>query len=237
MRRQRQLWRELNRRGFSPSSTEDPMTDSVRRAALLLLLFAPAATAQTSDPPRLTVGASGGVTNPLHGDFQFIAPSWDVAVRGQVAGHLAIEGFMSRWRHSTQSAQIDVPLSGPGPIGRVGRIEIENGDQVSMVGFSFEPTFSTGRVTLAAGGGPAMMIFRSDYVQRLSGCDAAVAASCGTYETHRTNGTFAVQFGGAVDVRLAPRLTTFGQVRVGVPIEDPGSGQVAATVGVRLVHR
>ena len=214
------------------------MAYSIRCAVCLILLLAPgAAAAQSGVPPRLTVGGSGGVTNPLHGDFQFIAPSWDVAVRGQVASHLAIEGFMSQWRHATKTAQTGVPLGGPGLIGRVGRIEIEDGNQTTMVGFSFAPTFSTGRVTLAAGGGPAMMIFRRDYVQRLSDCDAAIAASCGTFETHRTNGTFAVQFGGALDIRLLPRLTAFGQVRVGVPMVDPGSGHVAATVGVRVVLR
>jgi hypothetical protein len=212
------------------------MTRLLRHVALLLLLAAPAA-AQTVDPPRLTIGASGGVSNPLHGDWQFIAPSWDVAVRGQVARHLAVEGFFSRWRHSTSTRQIGVPLSGPGLIGRVGLIEIEDLTQVSMAGFSFQPTFSTGRVTVAAGGGPAMMIFRSEYVQRLSDCDALVAASCGTYATDRSNGTFGVHLGGAVDVRLAPRLTAFGQMRLAVPTEDPGSGHIAATVGARLVLR
>ena len=205
---------------------------------LLLMLMAPAvAGAQTPEPPKFTIGAAGGVSDPLHGDFQFIAPSWDVSVRARVARHLMIEGFMSRWRHSDETVRTGVPLSGPGVIGQVGELAIEDGDQVTMVGFSFEPTFSTGRVTIGAGGGPAMMIFRSDYVQRLNGCEPSNAASCGTFETHRTNGTFAVHFGGGVDVRLASRLTTFGQVRVGVPVEDPGSGHVAVSVGLRLVLR
>src|SRR4029079_12864506 len=98
--------------------------------------------------------------------------------------HLAVEGFMSRWRHSTESVRTGVPLTGPGSIGRIGEIAIEQGDRVSMVGFSFQPTFSSGRVSVAAGGGPAMMIFHSDYLQRLSGCDAAAAASCGSFDTH-----------------------------------------------------
>ena len=212
------------------------MTRLLRHVALLLLLAAPGA-AQTLGPPRLTIGGSGGVSNPLHGDWQFIAPSWDVAVRGQVASHLAVEGFFSRWRHATTTRQIGVPLSGPGLIGRVGLVEIEDLTQVSTVGFSFQPTFSTGRVTVAAGGGPAMLIFRSDYRQRLSDCEPLIAASCGTFETNRSNGTFGVHFGGAVDVRLAPRLTAFGQVRLAVPTEDPGSGHLAATVGARLVLR
>ena len=214
---------------------------SVRRrvAGIILLLFAtPAfASAQTLEPPRFTIGGAGGVSNPLHGDLQFLAPSWDVSVRGRVAPHVAIEGFMSQWRHSIETVQTGVPLSGPGLLGRIGEVAIEDRDRVSMVGFTFQPTFSIGRATVAAGGGPAMMIFRSDYAQRLSGCDAGAAASCGTYETHYSNGTFAVALGGSVDVRLASRLTTFVQVRAGIPTEDPGSGHVAATVGLRLVLR
>ena len=209
-----------------------------RLIALLWLVLAPGlAAAQTNDPPRLAIGGSGGVTNPLHGDFQFIAPSWDVSLRGQVASHLAIEGFMSRWRHSNRIVRTGLPLSGPGLIGTVGEVVTEDRDQVSMVGFSFQPAFSIGRVSVAAGGGPAMMIFRSEYTQTLSGCEAAIAASCGTFASDRTNGTFAVQFGGAAHVRLASRLTAFGQVRAGMPIDDPGAGHVAATVGVRLVLR
>ena len=212
---------------------------NVRRrvASIILLLFATPAfvNAQRFEPPRFTIGAAGGVTNPLHGDLQFLAPSWDVSVRGQVAPRVAIEGFMSQWRHSTETVRSGVPLGGVP--GQIGEVAIEDRDRVSMVGFTFQPTFSIGRATVAGGGGPAVMVFRSDYAQRLSGCDAGAAAPCGTYETHYSNGTFAVVLGGSVDVRLASRLTTFVQVRAGIPTEDPGSGHVAATVGVRLVLR
>ena len=76
-----------------------------------------------------------------------------------------------------------MPLTGPGAIGQIGELAIEDGDRVSMVGFSFEPTFSAGRVTVGAGGGPAMMIFRSDYVQRLNGCEPSNAASLTTFSS------------------------------------------------------
>ena len=204
---------------------------------LLIALIPVVAGAQTLEPPRVSIGGAGGVSNPLHGDLQYVAPSWDVSVRGQVAPHLTIEGFMSQWRHSTETLRTGVPLTGSGPIGRIGELAIEDSDRVSMVGFTFQPTFSIGRATVAAGGGPAVMVFRSDYAQRLSGCDASAAASCGTYETHYSNGTFALALGGSVDVRLASRLSTFVQVRAGIPTDDPGSGHVAASVGLRLVLR
>ena len=214
------------------------MTFPGRVAALfLLMLAAPSfAGAQTFEPARLTIGAAGGVSDPLHGDFQYIAPSWDVSVQGQVARHLIVEGFLSRWRHSSETFRMGVPLNGPaGTVGRIGEMRIESGETVSMAGFTFLPTISRGRFTIAGGGGPAMMIFRSDYAQRLTDCTPA--SLCFDNEGHRSNGTFAAQLAGSVDVRLAARLTAFGQVRVGVPIEDPGSGHVAATVGVRLVLR
>ena len=204
---------------------------------LLLMMVTPAfAGAQTFDPPRLTIGAAGGVSNPLHGDIQYVAPSWDVSVRGHVARGLAIEGVMSRWRHSDETVRLNVPLIGPGgPVGRIGEMRLDSTETVSMIGFTFLPTFSRGRVTVAGGGGPALMIFRSEYGQHYRDCDPTSA--CLDFERHRSNGTFAAQFASSVDVRLASRVTTFGQFRAGIPTEDPGSGHFAATVGLRLVLR
>jgi len=209
-----------------------------RAAAIVLLIVStPAvAAAQTFQPPRFTVGASGGVSNPLHGDLQFLAPSWDVSMRGQVAPALSIEGFMSRWRHTSESVRVGVPINGPtGLLGRVDHVASQEGDSVSMVGFSFLPTLSRGRVTIAGGGGPALMIFRSHSAQRYSGC--TTVSICGEYEHDSSNGAFAVQFAGSVDVRLASRVTTFGQVRAAIPPQDPGSGHVAVSAGFRLVLR
>jgi hypothetical protein len=204
---------------------------------LLVMIVTPAfAGAQTFEPPRFTIGAAGGVSNPLHGDLQNVAPSWDVSVRGQVARGLSIEGFMSRWRHSNETVQLGVPITGPtGLLGRVDEVTIESGDTVSMVGFSFLPTFTGGRVTVTGGGGPAMMVFRRDYAQRFSGCTPV--SVCSDSEIHRSNGTFAVQLASSVDVRLASRVTTFGQFRAGIPTEDPGSGHFAVSAGFRFVIR
>jgi hypothetical protein len=114
-------------------------------------------------------------------------------------------------------------------------VTIESGDTVSMVGFSFLPTFTRNRVTTTGGGGPAVMVFRRDYAQRFSGCTPV--SLCSDSEIHRSNGTFAVQVAASADVRLASRVTAFGQFRAGIPTEDPGSGHFAATVGLRLVLR
>ena len=214
------------------------MTFPGRIAAMFLLMLAiPAFTgAQTFEAPKLTIGAAGGVSDPLHGDFQYVAPSWDVSVRGQVARGLAIEGFMSRWRHSDETVRINVPLMGPGgPVGRIGEMRLDSTVAVSMIGFTLLPAFSRGRVTVAGGGGPALMIFRSEYGQHYRDCDPPSA--CLDFERHSSNGTFAVQLASSVDVRLAARVTTFGQFRAGIPIEDPGSGHFAVSGGFRFLIR
>jgi hypothetical protein len=206
-------------------------------AMFLLMVVMPAFTgAQTFEAPKLTIGAAGGVSDPLQGDFQYVAPSWDVSVRGQVARSLAIEGFMSRWRHSDETVRINVPLMGPGgPVGRIGEMRLDSTVAVSMIGFTFLPTFSRGRFTVAGGGGPALMIFRSEYGQRYRDCDPTSA--CLDFERHSSNGTFAVQLASSVDVRLAAPVTTFGQFRAGLPIEDPGSGHFAVSGGFRFLIR
>ena len=206
-------------------------------AVVLSMLLTPAFSgAQTFEPPKLTIGGAGGVSDPLHGDLQYVAPSWDVSVRGQVAPYLMIEGFLSRWRHSSDRVLTDSPLTGPtGPLGRIGEVTIESGESVTMAGFTFLPTVSRGRFTVAGGGGPAAMIFRSDYAQRFSECDSVTA--CSNSDVHYSNSTFGVHLAASVDVRLASWLTSFGQFRAGIPTQDPGSGHVAVSGGFRFVIR
>src|SRR5215204_408060 len=130
------------------------MTFPGRAAAIfLLMLETPAFVgAQTFEAPKLTIGAADGVSDSLYGDFQYVAPSWDVGVRGQVAHHLTIEGFLSRWRHSSDRVLTNTPLTGPtGSLGRIGEVTIESGESVAMAGFTFLPTFSRSRFTVAGG--------------------------------------------------------------------------------------
>ena len=203
----------------------------------LLILGSPAlARGQQFETPRLTIGASAGISNPLHGDLQFLAPAWDVSVRGQTAPHLIIEAFGSQWRRSERKVYGGFPLTGPnGTVGRVAEVTTDQQTRVDVFGFSFLPAFTAGRVTVAGGGGPALMVFRNDFVQRLSGCEATNPNLCVDHETHRTSNQFAVALVGTVDVRLARYLTVFGEVRSAVPTEDPGSGHITATGGIRLV--
>ena len=86
--------------------------------------FLAAATARGEERgPRFTVGGGAGVTDPLHGDFDFQATGWEVAGRGGQAKHLTIEAFASTWRHAAETRRIGLPLQGPsGAIGTVGAI-------------------------------------------------------------------------------------------------------------------
>jgi hypothetical protein len=208
---------------------------SAAGVCLLILGSATLARGQQFERPRLTIGASAGVSNPLHGDFQYTAKSWDADVRGQVAPHMMIEAFLSQWRHATETIHTGATFTGPdGVIRRDVQVTIDEGTRVSVFGFSFLSMFTAGRVTVAGGGGPALMGIRRDYAQRYAGCEPAV---CRDFENHRRNDTFAVSVVGGVDVRLASRLSVFGQTRAAIPTEDPGSGHIAFTGGVRLVLR
>ena len=190
--------------------------------------------AQPAAPARFTVAASGGVSNPLHGDLQFTAASWDVSVRAQGVRHMMIEAFASQWRHSEDDIRTGLPLTGPnGPLGRIGTLTIEDRTYTDVFGFSFLPTVTAGAVTVAGGGGPALMVLRHDYAQRLSGCEPA--SLCSDYETHHTGTSFAVTLAATVDVRLASRWLLFVQGRGALPTEDPGSGHITASAGVRFV--
>jgi hypothetical protein len=203
----------------------------------LLIVASPAlARAQAFEAPRLTIGASAGVSDPLHGDWQFVAPSWDLGVRGQVAPHFIVEAFASQWRHTTKSVRTGLPVTGVnGPLGRIGQMMTDDQTLVDVAGVSFLPALTTGRLTVAGGGGPALMVLRHNYAQRFANCEPA--SLCRDYENQHTATTFAVALAGSVDVRLASWLTAFGQFRTAVPTEDPGSGHVAATAGVRVVIR
>ena len=201
------------------------------------LTTAPMTMAQDREA-RFTVGGGVGVSNPLHGDLDFIASSWDVSARGTPARHLTIEGFATEWRHDTESIQIGVPLQGPsGVIGSIGRLTQRTQYRTMAFGASLLPTFSTGRVTVAGGGGVDVMFFQRRFEQTLEDCVSATAVACGNFSNTHSSSSLGAHLLAGVDVRIAPRLLAFGQFRMLVPVQDPGSGHTEVLGGVRLIVR
>ena len=193
------------------------------------------AAAQTLEAPRFTVGAGGGLSNPLHGDFNFVAPSWDVAVRGRANDYLTVEVFVAQWRHTTKSDYFDIPIQSPaGVMGRIGRISQASTRTEWTTGFSLLPTFSNGRVTVTAGGGGGFMLLAHRFTQTLSDCTSTSSTGCRDQETSHGSGAFTVQGVSGLDVLVAPHVIAFAQSRFVVPVNDPGYGHSAFIAGVRV---
>lgn len=194
------------------------------------------AAAQSGEPPRLTVSAGGGIANPMHGDFDFIAPEWQVAVRGRLADGVMFEGFVSEWRHRTEDVRLNQSITGPsGLITRAGRFRQETVRATRVIGINVLGGATAGRVLWWAGGGIGSMDFRRDYTQSTSECVPDAPQVCTEFRNRYAEGTFSFQAVAGFDVRVARRLLAYGQYLLAVPIQDPGSGHNSFTGGVRFV--
>ena len=204
-------------------------------AGVLILLRAPAA-AQQADPPRLTVGIGGGVANPMHGDFDFVAPEWQISVRGRVSGGVTVEGFFSQWRHSEERVFTNQQIPVPGLIGvfRIVSVTQRTVRTTRVVGVNALAGGTRGRVTWTAGGGAGIMDFRRDFVQVVGGCAPTSAEVCESGNA-LVESDLGLQAVAGLDVRIAPRVLGYGQFQLAFPTSDFGSGHVSVTGGVRIV--
>ncbi|HEX6973020.1 MAG TPA: hypothetical protein VF147_01390 [Vicinamibacterales bacterium] len=214
------------------------MTGAARSAAGILglvLVLAVPARAQAPDPPRASVTFGGGVANPLHGDLSYVAPAWQASVRLAPARHLLLDLAYGEWRHTTTTETRDVVFRGPtgAVLGHADRIIDHSEDVRPELTINFLGAWSSGRATFFAGGGPGYMAFRHRFTQTLEGCESATV-SCAGYGNSRTTSTFSVQLVSGLDVTIASRIGAFGEFRLSVPVEDPGSGHTAVIGGVRI---
>ncbi len=172
----------------------------------------------------------------MHGDFDFVAPEWQVAVRARLADGVTFEGFVNEWRHNTDRVLLNQTITGPsGFLTRAGRIEEHTLRATRVIGVNVLGGRTIGRVTWATGGGIGSMDFRRDYTQSTSECVPDLPQICREFENRFSNGSFSVQALASLDVRVAPRLHAFGQFLLAVPTVDPGSGHSSITGGVRFV--
>jgi hypothetical protein len=200
-----------------------------------LALGAHGADAQTLEPPRFTVGAGAGLSNPLHGDFDFVAPSWDLSVRGRPREHLTIEVFLAEWRHTERSDYFDIPIQTPAGIaGRIGRLSTSSTRSEWTTGINLLPTFSVGRFTVSGGGGGGYMVLHRRYRQTVADCTTTNATGCTGFQRSHGAGALIIQAAGGLDVALSRHFAAFAQSRVIIPIDDPGYGHSSLVAGVRL---
>ena len=199
----------------------------VLSTALAAFVMTAAASAQTLEEPRLTVGVGAGVADPFHGDFDFTAPTWQASVRGHTARHFVVEGFLSGWQHNESESF--------GLANGTGRIEQETKRTIRVVGVNFLAR-STGRVSVYGGGGPGYWLHERRFTQTPSGCDPSSGQPCGTVNTFNS-AAFSVQGTAGVDAALTSRIIAYGQYQIALPVEDVGIGHSAFTAGIRIALR
>jgi hypothetical protein len=200
--------------------------------AFVVALAATPARAQSPAAGRFSVGAAAGVATPLHGDFDFTAPAWQVDVRLDTARHFASTVFFEQWLRKDEEIRTGVMLTGPtGLIGSVDRIVSKTSHRTSVLGWSLLAK-STGRVVVSGGGGVSYLVYARDFTQTVEGCTPA--SLCGTSESDHDSSAFAAQVQAGIDVDIVPHLAVMGQFRLVMPIEDPGSGHHTVLGGVRL---
>jgi hypothetical protein len=174
-----------------------------------------------------------GVADPVHGDFEFTAPSWEIGVRLAPSNHFRVAVAMSQWRHVDESIMQDVPINGlNGLLGRAARIEDRHVYTTRTLGIAFLAAGSSGRATFTGGGGPGYMQFSRHSTTKMEGCTGG--ATCGNSDFRFSNGDFAVQAVAAVDVAITSRVGAFGQYQFAFPVQDVGSGHNAFIGGVRV---
>jgi hypothetical protein len=200
---------------------------------LAIALNGARADAQQQDPPRLTIAAGAGVAMPLQGDLDFTASEWQVSVRGRMSPHFALEGFFSAWRHDATRVLLNQAIIGPdGPLGRIARIEETTRHEIRVAGANALAIGSSGRVTVAAGGGVGILLFDRLFRQTSAGCDPADL--CRTFETPFSNDSGTAQGVFDADAALSQRISVFGRFQFVVPLRDVTFSQASVAGGVRM---
>jgi hypothetical protein len=174
-----------------------------------LLLFPGFAVAQSS--PQIDVRAAFGMSNYLHGDIDFNAPTTLVAVRFG-GDYVAIEPEFAFARHT--------------------KTQTFSGTSFGTVTQTFQQKFQSlgvnlvgrwpGRVSPFVGGGLGLYSERRRFESSTGGSNPATTSGPRP----------GFQLTGGVDVRILPRLRAFGQARYEMrSFRDPGGGSVIQGLG------
>ena len=185
--------------------------------------------------PKLAISAAAGLSNPLHGDFDFTAPEWQISLRTAVSDHFLLEGFLDEWRHTTDEVFENQTLFDPnGIIGRAGRVTTRTVHATKVVGFNALARATVDRVTLTAGGGPGFWLYDRRYSQTVTDCQSSLPTSCRDSANRFSNSSFSVQGVAGLEVAITSRLAAFGQFQFMAPTVDLAGGHVTVGGGVRL---
>jgi hypothetical protein len=201
----------------------------------VLLACAPTAWAQGEESPSVAASAAAGMAFPLHGDFDFNAPEWQLAVRAAASRHFVLEGFFHEWRHSTERTLIGIAVQGPqGVIGHIGRFEQRTEHTTRTMGFNALARGFAGSASFTGGGGAGYTTFLRRFTETISDCESSVPGVCQNRESRFSNGSFSLQGLAGVDVAITSRIAAFGQFQAVMPVNDFGSMHLSVTAGGRV---
>ena len=199
--------------------------ERLRRTRLLACVFSLLAVvapawAQGLDDSRISLSGAGGISFPLHGDLDFNAPEWQIAVRGTVSRHFLLEGFFEEWRHKTEDVRTNVTL--------------RTTHTMKTVGANWLARGFAGRAAITGGGGIGFMHYDRRFAQSVTGCQSSAPVSCQDFENRFNSQSFTVHGVAGVDVPITSWIAAFGQYQFVVPMEDVGFSHSSITGGVRV---
>jgi hypothetical protein len=204
-------------------------------AALGLLVALPTETrAQPADPPRISVGAGAGVAFPFHADFGFTAWAWDADLRIALSRRLLIEAAVGEWRRAETRIEHNWTVQTvTGAAGTVGRLEESTRHVQRSWQGNVLVTGALDRVRLVIGGGAGVLQYSRRFQMTVEDCSAGVVDLCGSTASTFSNLSPSLQGVGGADVGVTGALSAYGQLRIVIPVNDPGGSDLRITAGVR----
>jgi hypothetical protein len=184
---------------------------------------------QADVTPQVSVGVGAGFANPFHGDLNFTAWAWEADVRLAMSRHLLLEVAVGDWRHDESFVRENIPvIPGEGVIGRFEQTttRVQRSVQTAMLF-----TAARGRIRISAGGGAGFVEFSRRTRQLTSECTPPI--QCGPFESSFSNFAIGAQIAGGAEARIVGGLAVYGQVRLVVPVSDPGGSDLRVTAGLR----
>lgn len=178
--------------------------------AIAILLLPATAAAQAPDPPVVEIRTAAGFSNFLHGDITGIAPSLRVALRVGT-GHFAIEPEVAlAWLEKTDTFS-----------GGTTNTESTRFQGLALNAIGRWPGV---RVSPYFGGGFGIYSHRRR--------NTTVTAGGTTSREFNSPDTAGAQVMGGLDVKVAARVSGFGEMRLEVrSFQDPGGGSVVQGFG------
>jgi hypothetical protein len=203
---------------------------SARYVLLVAFALLPAtAGAQSTESPRVSIGAGAGVAFPYHGDYNFTPWAWDADLRIRMSRRVMLEVAAGEWRHDETNVYEDLPY-GVGP-GRIGRLEQTSSRQMQMAQANVLFRGGGARVAALAGGGVGVLNNKRQTRSLSTGCSPGPV--CGDFRSEFSRAMGTAQGVGGIEVRISGGLYAHGNARFIVPLEDAGSMELRLTAGLR----